>query len=106
VLDPADLKGWLSDGLLTGYAHDDGIEVPMEGPVRVLPVSERTREGWVASNTLYERLPRHDSQHEALIDTYWDVEPVGWTPRCPRTGTALTSCWVFGPTVYIARCLP
>jgi hypothetical protein len=100
VLQPTDTKGWIYDGLLTGYAHDDSVEVPLEGPVRVMPVSERSRNEWVASNTLYDG---PGGKYAALIDVYWDVEPVGWTPRCPKTGEALTSCWVFGPSVYLER---
>jgi len=81
-----------NDGLLTGYAHDDSVEVVVQGPLRVLSVGADP-DVWIRDSTLVD---------VDLVDTYWDVEPVGWTPRCPSTGEPLSSCWIFGPTV----CLP
>jgi len=95
---PGDTKGWFNNGLLCGYAHDDSVEVVMEGPVRVERVNV-DRDAWIRSNTA-----RDGSRYGALVDTYYDVEPIGWTPRCPKTGEPLTSCWVFGPTYRITDC--
>jgi hypothetical protein len=101
VLDPHDTDGWFCDKIVTGYAHDDSIEVLVEGPLRVMPVSERGWREWAHNNTMFDRVPA--GQYEALIDVYWDVEPVGWTPKCHRTGEPLSSCWIFGPSVYVPR---
>lgn len=93
VLAPTDLIGLFNDQMLTGYAHDDSIEVVVQGPLRVLPCGDDP-DTWIRDNTLLDA---------DLVDTYWDVEPVGWTPRCPTTGEALSSCWIFGPTVYLPK---
>jgi hypothetical protein len=82
---------------LNGYAHSDSVEIDCEGPVMVLGA---TREAWIRNET---RADFDGLGLRPIVDTYWDVVPIGWTPRCPETGQALTSCWAWGPSYFAGK---
>jgi hypothetical protein len=73
-----------------GYAHGDSHEIEAEGVVLV--------RGAKQEDFLRHDSAAHDSEGVTVTDTYYDVDAIGWTPCCPRTGETLTSLWIDGPT--------
>lgn len=81
VLYPEDSSTSIGEILLYGYVNNDCTELSFEGPLRI---EATTQEAFFA----VAYAPRDCGE---VIDTYYDVEPVGWTSQG-------RSMWIFGPT--------
>jgi len=94
-----------------GYAHGDSHEIEAEGVVRICGArqedflrNDTTTDTHaivgpgVLSGSFEVRGAAPGEPTVAITDTYYPVEAIGWTPRCPRTGEVLTSLWIDGPS--------
>jgi len=103
-LDPLYLRAWADRARLRkatvaaarvmGYAHGDSLIVEGEGLVRILGCAQ-------AAFLAHDLSLDHDGGDGGglrILDAYYPVEPIGWQPRCPRTGEPLTSLWIDGPS--------
>jgi hypothetical protein len=78
-----------------GYAHGDSHEIEAEGVVQICGAKQ---EDFLRHDTSEYGTAARDGSEVIVTDTYYDVEAIGWTPCCPRTGETLTSLWIDGPT--------
>jgi len=103
---------------LYGYAHGDSHEIETEGVVRICGAKQEdflrhdtttdnyaiVGPGALPGSFEVRRVALGESS-VSIVDTYYTVEAIGWTPCCPRTGETLTGLWLDGPS-YISDGTP
>lgn len=86
-----------SPPVVYGFRKSDGKSVELKSPGTVIVMGVKEEE------FLEEGINVSHVKSDMIIDSYWDVMPLGWMAVCPQTQSPLIECYIYGPELVLSK---
>jgi hypothetical protein len=86
-----------SPAVVYGFRKSDGKSVELKSPGKIIVMAAQEE------LFLEEGINISHVKGDMVIDSYWDVMPLGWFAVCPQTKSPLIECYVYGPELVLSK---